>query len=388
MIKTIWLCGIAAAAFTMVCTASESGYAADTSTIKIGVPEPMSGGLAAQGIDAVNAAKLAAKQINEKGGVLGRKLEILAIDDACDAQQGVQGMLKLINEGIMAVAGGFCSGAAIPESDVARRHGGLPFIATISSNPKFTEQGYTNVFRIAPRDDQAAAGDAAYIQQILHAHTVAILHDNTTYSKALGSFVKGDLEKDGISVVYFDALTPGANDYTSVLTKVRTYNADVLYYSGYYPEFGLLIKQWKSLGLGHAIHGGGSTWDPILIKTGGRAAEDPGVSISTTPQGEFSPGINKISDAYRAEFGTDPGAYATWEHDGIVVLAKAIARAKSTDADAVNHALHEVDYQGLTGPIKFDAKGDRGALPFIALAVRDGKFIVTARYDGSQWIKN
>src|SRR5258708_26349198 len=118
--------------------------------IKIGVPEPLSGSLAAQGTDAVNGAKLAALEINATGGVFGRKLEVLGIDDACDAQQGVQAMFKLIDQGSVAIVGGFCSGATVPESDVARRHGAIPFIATISSNPKFTEQWNSDVFGIAP----------------------------------------------------------------------------------------------------------------------------------------------------------------------------------------------------------------------------------------------
>jgi len=295
-------------------------------------------------------------------------------------------MFKLIDQGSVAIVGGFCSGATVPESDVARRHGAIPFIATISSNPKFTEQGYANVFRIAPRDDQAAVADASYIREILKAKKVAILHDNTTYSKSAGGFAKRYFENNGIDVVYFDALTPAQSDYSSVLTRISTYDPDVLYYSGYYPEFGALVRQWAGLGLEFRLHGGGSTWDPVLLKTAGPALGSPLVSITTTPMGDFSPGAVKIADAYRRQFGTAPGTYATWEYDGVLVLAAAIKLAGSTDAQALNKALRQVDYQGLTGPIKFDAKGDRGDFPFIAINVQQGNFTKTAHLAGNRWI--
>src|SRR5258708_36708666 len=124
--------------------------------IKIGVPEPLSGSFAAEGTDAVNGAKLAALEINATGGVFGRKLEVLGIDDACEAQQGVQAMFKLIDQGSVAIAGVFCYGATVPESDVASRVGAIPFMATVSSNPHVTEQVDATVSSISTPDHKGA----------------------------------------------------------------------------------------------------------------------------------------------------------------------------------------------------------------------------------------
>jgi ABC-type branched-subunit amino acid transport system substrate-binding protein len=148
MIRTV----IAMSSTVLLLTAcSVDGGGGGGNTIKIGVPAPLSGDNASAGVDIVNAAKLAAKDINSKGGVLGKQIEIVAEDDQCDAQVGVQAAQKLVNEGVVAVAGGYCSGAAIPESGVLHSTN-IPFVADASTNPKFTEQGYDNVFRTIGRE--------------------------------------------------------------------------------------------------------------------------------------------------------------------------------------------------------------------------------------------
>ena len=149
----------------------------------------------------------------------------------------------------------------------------------------------------------------------------------------------------------------------------------------------LLIKQWKSAGLGFRLMGGGGTWDPVLLETAGAAANDPKVSMTSMPLGEFNPGTAKIAVDFKAKFGTEPGAYAVYEYDAVSILVAAIDKVQSTDAGALNKALHEIKYEGLTGPIKFDEKGDRQAFPFIQVGIVDGKFVKLATYKDSSWKK-
>jgi branched-chain amino acid transport system substrate-binding protein len=386
MQKTIFR-ALVGAAILMTAPLSQGAFAADGETIKIGVPEPLSGSLASAGTDLANAAKLAAEDINARGGVLGKQVEVIVIDDACDAQQGVQVTEKLINLGVVGIAGGFCSGSSIPESAVARRRDNMPFLAPAASNPKLTEQGYTNVYRLNSRDDAEAPADVAYMKDILGAKKIAILNDNATYSKGVTTLVKANAEKAGLDVVFFDAITPGASDYTSTLTRIAGLQPDVLYYGGYYTEFAQLIKQWKSLDLPFNLMGGGGTWDPVLLETAAGVIEDPKVSMTNAPLGEFSPGTAKISEQYKAKFGVEPGAYAVFEYDAVAILAAAISAAGSTDVGAINKALHEISYSGLTGTIKFDEKGDRGAFPYIQVGVKGGRFIKLADYNGTSWKK-
>jgi ABC-type branched-subunit amino acid transport system substrate-binding protein len=146
---------------------------------------------------------------------------VLAEDDQCDAQVGVQVAAKLVTEGIAGIVGSFCSGAAIPESGVLRQHGDLPFIAPTASNPKFTEQGYDNVYRIGFRDDSEAPIDASYLHDYLKVTRLAILHDNTTFAKGLADLVKASyVQSSGAQVVFYDAITPGQKDYSATMIRI------------------------------------------------------------------------------------------------------------------------------------------------------------------------
>src|SRR5438552_17084744 len=207
--------------------------------IKFGSTVPITGPYAEPGSSSRNAGELAIEDINASGGVNGRMLQAVAQDDACDAQQGTQAAEKLLTLGIVAIVGGYCSGASIPESDILHRSGDLPFITAASSNPKFTEQGYDNVFRMVSRDDAEGPADVSFIQQFLKASKIAIMHDNTTYAKGLADSAKQAAQAAGITVTYFDAITPGQKDYTAALVRVGTVNPAERFYTGYYPAFRL-----------------------------------------------------------------------------------------------------------------------------------------------------
>src|SRR5207247_6405698 len=237
----------ACGALLIAACGSGSNNAGQTSPIKVGITGPFTGAYADPGIAIRNAGELAIADINAAGGINGRKLEAANADDACDAQQGVQAAQKLLTQKIIAIVGGYCSGASIPESDTLHRNGDLPFITAASSNPKFTEQGYDNVFRMVSRDDAEAPADVSFMKDWLKAKSIAIMHDNTTYAKGVADSAKTAAAAAGLTVTYFDAITPGQKDYTAALTRVGTTNPDVLFYTGYYPEFGLLAKEYVQL---------------------------------------------------------------------------------------------------------------------------------------------
>src|SRR5204863_8924422 len=175
----------ACGALLIAACGSGSNNAGETGPIKVGITGPFTGAYADPGIAIRNAGQMAVDEVNKAGGVNGRQLQVFAEDDACDAQQGTQAAQKLLTDGIVINIGGYCSGASIPESDVFHRSGDIPFITAASSNPKFTEQGYDNVYRMVARDDAEAPADISFIHDFLKGNKVAILHDNTTYAKAL-----------------------------------------------------------------------------------------------------------------------------------------------------------------------------------------------------------
>jgi branched-chain amino acid transport system substrate-binding protein len=190
--------------------------------IKIGALLPLSGDNTNSGTDMLNAAKLAVDDINAAGGVLGRRLEIVSADDGCDPQTGTAAAQKLLVSGIVGVAGGYCSAAAIPETAVLDPRG-IPFISAAATNPTLTERGMKTVFRTVGRDDQQGPFAARFLAGSLGAKKLALLHTNTVYSKGLAEQTRAanDALKLGMEIVYFDAITPGERDYSSALTKIK-----------------------------------------------------------------------------------------------------------------------------------------------------------------------
>ncbi len=342
-----------------------------SSPINVGITGPFSGPYADPGSAIRNAGQLAIDDINAGGGINGRKLQAFPEDDACDAQTGVQAAQKLLNQGIVAIVGGYCSGASIPESDTLHRNGDLPFITAASSNPKFTEQGYDNVFRMVSRDDQEAPADVSFMHDFLKANKIAIMHDNTTYAKGVADSAKQAAEAGGMRVTYFDAITPGQKDYTAALEKVATTTPDVLFYTGYYPEFGLLAKEYVALKPPYKLDGDSATVDPSVIKVAGKALLDPGITFTTLPTTEFIHNAQNdtLSKEYQKRYGTVPGDYSSYEYDGMMALAQALKNnGGKTDAKSLNAALHAVSIaSGITGPIAFDSKGDRPTPTFLAV---------------------
>jgi branched-chain amino acid transport system substrate-binding protein len=359
-----------AALLVAACGFGGTSSSSSSAPITVGITGPFTGASADPGAAIKNAGLLAVDDINAAGGINGRKLQAVAEDDACDAQQGVQAAQKLLTDHIIAIVGGYCSGASIPESDTMHRNGNLPFITAASSNPKFTERGYNDVFRMVSRDDDEAPADVSFMHSFLHANKLAIMHDNTTYAKGVADSAKQAAQSLNMTVTYFDAITPGQKDYTAALEKVASTNPDVLFYTGYYPEFGLLAKEYVSLSPSYKLNGDSATVDPSVIGVAGPALTNPGITINTLPTTEFI--HNSKNDAftkkYTARFGGPPGDYSSYEYDGMMALDQALKDdGGKTDAKSLNAALHKVSIQGITGTVHFNSKGDRPKPQFLAV---------------------
>lgn len=357
-------------------------------TIKIGVPVPLTGGYSVAGKDILNGAQLAADDINAKGGVLGKKIELVPQDDECDADKAAQGAQALVDKGVVAVAGGYCSSAAMPELRVF--HGaGLAYVMDASTNPELTEKGWDNAFRTIGRDDEQGPFAAKFMKEVLHAKTVAVVNDNTTYSKGLAENVVEALKKQGVDVAYDDALTPGQMDYADVAKQVAAVKPDVVYYTGYYPEAAALVKDFRQLKLPvKYVMGGDGTTDPTLIKTAGASAK--GMMCTTAPLPQFLTGAKAkrfIAD-YKKAYRVGPGPYSIYEYDAVAVTAKAIADAKSTKPADIVAALHKVsNYAGATGDISFNDKGDRTKAVYMAVIVKGSTFRAYRQLDSNgRWV--
>jgi len=351
----------------------KAGKASNTSTIKIGALLPLSGSNVGIGADLVKAAQLAADDLNAAGGVLGRQIEIVPGDDGCDPETATGAAQAILASGIVGVAGGSCSGAAIPATAVLDPKG-IPYVSGFATNPAFTDRGLRTVFRVTGRDDQQAAFAARFLAGPGGVRKLALLHDNSLYAKGLAELVRtaNDELKLGMQVVFFDAITPGQDDYRSTLTQIKASGADTLYFTGYQRETGLVLQQAKELGLPLRLTGGDSTIDPAVITGAGPAAE--GFVSTTTPLPSFLPSGEAFARNYAQRFGRAPGPYSMYTYDAVRVLANAIFWAGSSDPKDIVEALRTTRYQGLTGEIFFDEKGDRQGTVFVTAIVRNGEF--------------
>ncbi|MCH7760085.1 branched-chain amino acid ABC transporter substrate-binding protein [candidate division TA06 bacterium] len=336
----------------------------------IGVAGPMTGDQAKMGIDMSNGVTLAVEEWNERGGILGKKIKIIKGDDRRDPREAVNVANKFVNEGVVGVIGHFNSSCSIPASKIYFEFG-IPQISPASTNPTLTEQGFDSVFRVCGRDDQQGKVGAEFILNILKKTKIAVLHDKTTYGQGLADELKKNAEALGATTVAYEGIIQGDNDFTAVLTKVKTKNPEVVYFGGIYPEAGLLVKQMRHLDLDAIFVSGDGVIDPEFIKIGGDATE--GTFLSFGPSVEELPTAKKFIETYTERFG-EIGPYSTYSYDATQILLTAISLAKTIDGKKVAEAIHNLRYEGALGAIEFDEKGDVKIAPYIFWVVKGGKF--------------
>jgi ABC-type branched-subunit amino acid transport system substrate-binding protein len=357
--------------------AGVAGYPAPgeaTHTIKIGIAGPMTGGDAKQGQEIEKTGRLALEE--RKGQVAGHKIEFLVEDDKADPKEAVSVANKLVNAGVKAVVGHYNSACSIPASDIYNEAGIIQITGT-SSNPKLTERGYKMVYRIITRDDQQGLFVADYLKNQAKAKRVAIIHDKTTYGQGLAEETRTALEKQGLKPIFFEAITRGEKDFTPVVTKLKAANPDYSYFTGYYAEGGILVRQFRDLGVPGVFFAGDANQDPVFIETAGKAAE--GVIMSTAPLPEQVPTAAEFLKKYVAKYGPGPGPFVHYDYDAFSMLFTAMEKAgKEIDnPKAVSAELRKLKgFKGTSGTLSFNDKGDVPGREkqFIVLVIKDGKF--------------
>jgi len=355
------------------------GCAKETGPIKIGLMGPMTGPWASEGQEMKQVVDLLAEDLNAKGGVLGRKVEVVSEDDGGDPKTAALAAQKLVTQKVVAVIGTY--GSSITEAGQnIYNEAKIPQIANGSTAIRLTEKGLKYFFRTCPRDDEQAKVAAQYIQSMGY-KKLAILHDNTTYAKGLADETKGLVEKAGVEIVFFDALTPGEKDYTAILTKMKAANPDAVFFTGYYPEGGLLLNQKKAMNWPVPFIGGDATNNPDLVKiAGAEGAEGFAFLSPPLPKDLPTPEAKAFLESFTKKYGKAPASiYSVLAGDGFRVLIAAIQATKATEADKVGEYLHNQlkDFPGLTGKLSFNAKGDRvGEVYKVYKVNAQGEFIL------------
>ncbi|MFC4590084.1 branched-chain amino acid ABC transporter substrate-binding protein [Sphaerisporangium corydalis] len=340
--------------------------------IVLGMLIPQSGSEAAIGPYMKNAADLAVEEINGKGGVLGRKLELKVADDACDAQTAVAGANKLVTEGVQVSVGGYCSGATLPTLPIFGK-ANIPMIIPAANSQELVDQHLKHVFLINGTGSQQATAAMAWITK-RGAKSVALVHDNTSYSKDIAVRTQKLLdEPGGPEAAILEAVTPKESDYSANINNILAKKPDFVYWTGYFQEGGLIIRQLRQSGYKGAIMVGDGSVSEKLASIAGDAGEGVFATMTQTP--DTLQGAEGWVASYTKKFGSAPGPYTNQAYDGVRLAAEAIKNAGATDGAKVIAALEGIDgFQMFSGPLKFTPDHTLSAGGFQILVVKSGKF--------------
>jgi branched-chain amino acid transport system substrate-binding protein len=361
---------IAAAAFATAIGVS----AANAQSLNVATAGPMTGEYAAFGDQMRHGAEQAVKDINAKGGVLGKNLALSIGDDACDPKQAVAVANDFVSKGIIFVAGHFCSGSSIPASAVYHEEGILQ-MTPASTNPKFTEDpaaaGWGTVFRTCGRDDQQGSFAGPWIAQHFKGKNVAVIDDKSTYGKGLADLTRAAMNAAGLKEVVDDEITAGDKDYSALVSKLKAANIDVIYFGGYHPEAALIVKQSREQGLNAQLLSGDSLNTQEFATLAGAAAD--GVMFTNAAEARNLPSAKDVVDEFR-KGGFEPEGYTLSTYAAMQVWAQAVAKAGSTDAKKVADVLRSQTWDTVIGKLGFDAKGDLTSSTYVWYVFKDGKY--------------
>jgi branched-chain amino acid transport system substrate-binding protein len=361
---------VAVVAAFMVAT----GTAMAADTIKLGVAGPHSGDLASYGIPTIKAAELVVKDINAKGGVLGKQVELLVEDDVCKPEVATNTATKLVSEGAHVVLGHICSGATKAALGIYK-DSNIPVMSPSATNPALTQSGdYPNFFRTIASDDAQARLEVDFALDVLKLKKIAVLHDKGDYGKGLAEFAKAFLEKDSrAEVVFYEGITPGAVDYSAVVQKIKKSKAEAVIFGGYHPEASKIVTQMRKKRMDTIFISDDGVKDDTFIKVAQKYAE--GVYATGPMDVSSNPMAIAANEAHKKAYSADPGAFYLNAYSAAIALLNAIEQAGSTDYAAVTNALRTNDVETPLGKIRFDDRGDAIGVGFSMYQVKDGAYI-------------
>ena len=363
---------VAAAALMLAISAPVAGMAGDT--IKFGVAGAHSGDLASYGLPSVNAAKLVIDQVNAKGGINGKKIEMLVEDDVCKPEVATNTATKLVSQGAEVVLGHICSGATKSALPIYK-NANILVMSPSATNPELTYSGeYPNFFRTIAPDDIQAKVDVEFALNKLGYTKIAVIHDKGDYGKGFAEFAKSFLEKSGkAEVVLFEGVTPGAVDYSAIVQKIKKSGAQAVMFGGYHPEASKIIGMMKKKRLDVSFISDDGVKDDTFIKVAGADAE--GAYASGPKDTTKNPLSIKAKEEHKAAFGADPGAFFENAYAATLAMVNAIEKAGSTDLEALKKALQAEKVDTPLGNIYFDKNGDAIGVGFSVYQVQSGKFV-------------
>ena len=331
-------------------------------TIRFGVGAPVTGSDAAFGAQLKNGAEQAIADINEAGGILGKKIVVSYGDDVADPKQGVSVANNFAGEGVKFVIGHFNSGVTMPTSEVYQENGILQ-ITPGSTNPRITERNMWNIFRTCGRDDQQGAIAGNYIAANFQGKKVAIVHDKTTYGQGLADETKKTMNAKGIQEVLYEGVGAGEKDFSALVSKIKSSGADLVYWGGVHTAGGLIVRQMRDQGVTAVMMGGDGITSDEFAAIGGPGVD--GTLMTYGPDPRKRPEAKAVVDKFRAK-NFEPEAYTLYSYAAVQVIKQAAEEAKSLDPKKVAEVMHSGrTFSTVIGDISYDKKGDVTRLDYV-----------------------
>jgi branched-chain amino acid transport system substrate-binding protein len=338
--------------------------------VLIGVAGPMTGKEAWYGAQLERGAALAVADLNAAGGVLGEQVRLITVDDYCDPEQAVTAANKLVSDGVVFVAGHFCSGASIPASEIYAAAGVL-MISPASSNPLLTELGRDNVFRLENRDDAVANFCGDYLANHWSDGKIAILHDNTVFGKDSAELTKKQLNHRGVTEAIYQAYVPGQNNYGAEIDELQAADIDVAFIGGYQTEIALMARTARDRGYPLQLVVGQTLASEDFALIAGAAAE--GTLYTDPPDALKRAEAAPVVERFRAS-GFEPGGKTLYAYAAVQTWAQAAEKAGSLELPAMIASLREHQFDTVLGSIDFDDKGDLAVQNPVWWIWRDGTY--------------
>ena len=343
----------------------------DDNTTPVAVVGPITGQYASFGAQMKNGGEMAVADINEAGGVLGKKLDLSIGDDACDPKQAVAVANQMTAGGAKLVAGHYCSGSSIPASKVYA-DGDMVQISPASTNPTLTdERAGPNIYRVCGRDDQQGGIAGKYLAANFADKNIAFVDDKTAYGKGLAAETKKAMNEAGKQAAMEESITAGEKDYSALVSKLKQANIDIIYFGGYHTEAGLIIRQMRDQGMNTILMGGDALITQEFWSITGDAGENTLMTFSPDPR--KNPAAAELVKRFKDK-GIEPEGYVLYTYAALQAWKQAAEKAKSVERDEIVKALNDTEFDTVVGKFKFNEKGDPNLPPYAVYRWSNGTY--------------
>ncbi len=352
-----------------------TGETEGTETVKIGFLGALTGDVAMYGQPTLEGMKMAVEEVNAAGGIDGKQLEIVEDDNRGDKQEGAAITQKLISrDKVVAIVGDPTTGITKVAAPICNRSQVVQ-ISAGSTGSGVVELG-EYIFRDTLLDSVAIPALIDYFTGDLGYKKVAVItSQNNDYSVGMTEVFKTAIEGKDIEIVADEKVNDGDKDFSGQITNIKAKNPDVIFYSGYYTEGALIMKEARKQGLDVNMFGGDGLYSPTLIELGGDAVEGSMVFLGFSPE-QPTPETAAFIENFKLKYNDKtPGLFEAQGYDAVKILAEAMNRAGSTDPKVFRDEVAKTkEFKGVSGTITFQENREPIKSPVYLLEVKDGKY--------------